>query len=128
VTTRRNPFEALIVALGTLAVGHTLFPYARWLAMAVAMMALFGSCRAWGGVLTQSTIMTIVPRRLMGRTQSAFSVISTMLQVLMSFSLGWLAEHIGLRIAFAVLGMLYGGATLAAVRARRLTPPAPHPG
>jgi len=128
VTARHHPFEALIVALGTLAVGHTLFPYARWLAMAVAMMALFGGCRAWGGVLTQSTIMTIVPRRLMGRTQSAFSVLSTMLQVLMSFSLGWLAEHIGLRIAFVVLGMLYGGATLAAVRARRLTPPAPHPG
>ena len=85
---RKKPYGVLIVALATLAVGHTLFPYARVLAVAVAMNALFGVCRALGGVLTQSSIMTAVPRRLMGRTQSAFSVIATILQVMMSFTLG----------------------------------------
>src|SRR2546425_7253978 len=43
-------------------------------------------------------------RRLMGRTQSTFSVISTLLQVSMSFTLGWLGQHAGLPVAFAVLG------------------------
>jgi len=62
----------LVLALAILAAGHTLFPFARTLAMAVAMNALFGVCRALVGVLTQSSIMTTVPRRLMGRTHPRF--------------------------------------------------------
>jgi MFS family permease len=132
VLVRRVPgFTVLILALLTLALGHALFPYVRWLALAVAMNAVFGGCRALGGVLTQSSIMTMVPRRLMGRTQSAFSVLSTLMQVAMTFSLGWLAQHVSVPLAFATLGLLYGGATLAAVRARGLARPAApalHPG
>jgi len=118
---RHRPLTVLIAALATLSVGHALFPYAHLLAVAVAMNAVFGGCRALGGVLTQSSIMATVPRRLMGRTQSAFSVISTLLQIGMSFSLGWLAQHINLPVAFVVLGVLYGGAVAAAMRARALT-------
>jgi len=120
---RNRPFTVLIVALAILAVGHALFPYAHLLAIAVGMNALFGGCRALGGVLTQSSIMVTVPRRLMGRTQSAFSVISTLLQVAMSFLLGWLAQHVNLSVAFLVLGLLYGGAVVAAGRARTLSRP-----
>jgi MFS family permease len=123
---RHRPLTVLISAMVILSVGHALFPYVHLLAAAVAMNALFGGCRALGGVLTQSSIMATVPRRLMGRTQSAFSVISTLLQVAMSFSLGWLAEHVNLPIAFLLLGLLYGVAVLAAFRARALadeTPP-----
>ena len=119
--THRRPFLVLVAALGTLALGHAAFTYARWLALAVGMNALFGACRALGGVLTQSSIMATVPRRLMGRTQSAFSVIATLMQVAMSFTLGWLAQHVGLAVAFAILGVLYGGAAVAALRARTLS-------
>jgi DHA3 family macrolide efflux protein-like MFS transporter len=118
---RKNPYGILILALATLAVGHTLFPYAHSLSVAVAMNALFGVCRALGGVLTQSSIMTAVPRRLMGRTQSAFSVIGTILQVTMSFTLGWFAEHATLSIAFLLLGAIYGGGVIAALRVRALS-------
>lgn len=127
LTRWQSPFAVLITALATLAVGHTLFPYVPWLGLAVTMNALFGACRALGAVLTQSSIMTMVPRRLMGRTQSAFSVISTLLQVAMSFLLGLLAQQVGLPVAFGVLGMLYGVATLAAVRARSLAVPVHEP-
>jgi MFS family permease len=109
--------SVLLVSLGTLAVGNTLFPYAKWLLVAVGMHALFGLCRALGGVLTQSSIMTTVPRRLMGRTQSAFSVIATVMQMAMSFTVGALAEHASLGIAFLVLGLLYGMAFVAGSRA-----------
>jgi DHA3 family macrolide efflux protein-like MFS transporter len=118
---RKKPYGALIVALATLAVGHTLFPYARVLIVAVAMNALFGVCRALGGVLTQTSIMAAVPRHLMGRTQSAFSVIGTVLQVFMSFTLGWFAEHVTLSIAFVLLGAIYGGGVVAALRVRALS-------
>jgi hypothetical protein len=85
------------------------------------MNALFGVCRALGGVMTQSSIMASVPRRLMGRTQSAFSVIATILQVCMSFTLGWFAEHVTLSVAFLLLGAIYGGGALAALRVRSLS-------
>jgi MFS family permease len=113
---RRYPVRVLVGALVVLAVGHTLFPFVRWLAVAVAMNALFGACRALGGVLTQSSLMGIVPQRLMGRTLSAFSVIATILQMTMSFLLGWFAEHKGLGDAFVLLGLLYGVAVVAALR------------
>ena len=118
---RRRPYTVLILALATLAIGHTLFPYAHYLATAVAMNALFGACRALGGVLTQTSIMTAVPRRLMGRTQSAFSVIGTVLQLIMSFTLGWFAQHVTLSIAFLLLGGIYGGGVLSALRVRTLS-------
>lgn len=124
VVARKRPYGMLILALAVLAVGHTLFPFAHLLAVAVAMNALFGACRALGGVLTQSSIMTAVPARLMGRTQSAFSVISTVLQVIMSFTLGWFAQNVTLSIAFLILGAIYGGGVLAAVRVRALSLPA----
>jgi DHA3 family macrolide efflux protein-like MFS transporter len=130
---RKNPHGVLVLALATLAVGHTLFPFARMLATAAAMNALFGACRALGGVLTQSSIMATVPRRLMGRTQSAFSVIATILQVIMSFVLGWFAQHVALSAAFVLLGAIYGGGVVAAIRARALSmnargTPTPAPG
>ncbi len=118
---RKRPYSVLILALATLAIGHTLFPYAHFLATAVAMNALFGACRALGGVLTQTSIMSAVPRRLMGRTQSAFSVIGTVLQLIMSFTLGWFAQHVTLSIAFLLLGAIYGGGVLSALRVRTLS-------
>jgi MFS family permease len=118
---RKRPYAVLIGALATLAIGHTLFPYARLLYVAVAMNALFGACRALGGVLTQSSIMAEVPARLMGRAQSAFSVISTVLQIIMSFALGWFAQNYKLSFAFLLLGAIYGVAVLAALRVRTLS-------
>jgi hypothetical protein len=56
----------------------------------------------------------------MGRTQSAFAIFSTVLQLAMSFSLGWIAERFGIAIAFFLLAAMYAGATLTASLARRL--------
>ncbi len=117
----------LVAALCVLAGGHPLFPYAGYLSIAVGLNALFGACRAFGGVLSQTGIMAIVPRRLMGRTQSAFSMLSTVLQILMSLALGFVAQRLSLALAFFVLGLIYGGAVLAAIRARELAPPASAP-
>ncbi len=122
--TRRGPMIVLIAALALLSVGHAAMPFVAWLALATLMQAVFGGCRAVGAILTQSAVMASVPKRLMGRTQSAFSVISTTLQVAMSFSLGWLGEHVGLVAAFALLALLYAGAVVSAMRARSLSAPA----
>jgi DHA3 family macrolide efflux protein-like MFS transporter len=125
--TRRHPEVALIVALVLLAIGHALFPYALLLWVVVAMNAALGACRAVAGVITQSAVMNTVPRKLMGRTQSAFSMITTLIQIAMSFSLGGLASHFGLPIAFFVLGLIYCVAVATAMRARSLGHFAPEP-
>jgi MFS family permease len=117
---RKRPRSVLLGALMVLAVGHALFPYAGLLVVAVAMNVVFGACRAVGAVLTQSSILRMVPQHLMGRTQSAFAVMATLLQIVMSFALGWLAEHISLEVAFVLLGLLYATAVLAATRTRDL--------
>jgi len=113
----------LITALACLALGHLSFPYVQWLWLAVTMNAVFGACRAYGGVLTQTGIMTVVPHRLMGRTQSAFSVLSTLLQISMSLGLGYVAQHVSIFAGFALLGAMYAAAAVAALRARLLAAP-----
>lgn len=117
---RWRPLQVLVVALLILALGHALFPYANLLVVAILMNVVFGACRAIGAVFTQSSILASVPSRLMGRTQSAFAFMATVLQVVMSFALGWLAEHAGLQLAFVLLGAIYGAALLAALRLRTL--------
>jgi hypothetical protein len=64
--------------------------------------------------------MSIVPRHFMGRTQSAMAVLTTVLQLLMSFSLGWIAQRISIVAGFALLALMYGGASFFAMRARQL--------
>jgi hypothetical protein len=64
-----------------------------------------------------SAVMAAVPPRLMGRVQSAFSTLSTVLQVLMSVLLGWLAEASSIAAGFIAVGLLYALAAAAAARA-----------
>jgi hypothetical protein len=64
--------------------------------------------------------MSIVPRHFMGRTQSAMAILTTVVQLFMSFSLGLVAQRGGLVVAYALLAVLYAGATLSAIRARQL--------
>src|SRR4029077_16323538 len=114
-----RPLSLVITALLLRAMGHALFPYATYLFMAILMNAVFGACRAIVAVLTQSSILSSVPNRLMGRTQSAFAFMATVLQVVMSFALGWLAEHASLQVAFLLLGAIFGAALLPAFALRR---------
>jgi len=120
ILARRRPLTVLVLAMALLAVGHGFMPLVTVLSWAIGLQALFGGCRAIGGILTQSQVMAMVPRRLMGRTQSAFAVISTTLQVLMSFSLGWVSQHLSVALGFGTLALLYSIAVIAAMRARGL--------
>jgi hypothetical protein len=114
---RLTLYVAAVVGLAT---GHALVPFVSFLVGAVAMQALFGICRAFAGVVAQSSLMSIVPRHFMGRTQSAMAVLTTILQLLMSFSLGWIAQRISIVAGFALLALMYAAASLFAMRARQL--------
>ncbi|HMD42165.1 MAG TPA: MFS transporter [Candidatus Acidoferrum sp.] len=109
-----------VTAMAGLAIGHMAVPFVAFLFGAALLQGCFGFFRALGGIVAQSALMGIVPRRFMGRTQSAFAVFATILQLAMSFSLGWIAERFSIAIGFFLLAAMYTGATITAMRARRL--------
>src|SRR5881398_1841370 len=109
-----------VAACAGLAAGHMATPYVAFLVGAVTIQMIFGFCRALSGVIAQSSLMSIVPRHFMGRTQSAMAILTTVVQLLMSFALGWVAQGVNLTAGYALLALLYTGSTISAVRARQL--------
>lgn len=108
------------LSLAGLAIGHVLMPLIAFLAAAVIFQILFGFFRALSGVVAQASLMAIVPRHFMGRTQSAIAILTTVLQILMSFALGWVSQKFSLLTGFSLLALMYVGGTLSAFRARHL--------
>jgi MFS family permease len=108
------------VAMAVLALGHVAMPLIAFLAAAVFFQILFGFCRALSGVVAQATLMAIVPRHFMGRTQSAVAIVTTAFQILMSFALGWVSQRFSLIAGFSLLSLLYVCGTISAFRARQL--------
>ena len=48
------------------------------------------------------------------------AILTTVVQLFMSIALGWVAQGAGLVVAYALLAVLYTGATVSAIRARGL--------
>ena len=117
-TSLRMPLYVAVCAV--LAIGHMATPFVSFLVGAVLLQAIFGLCRAIGGVTAQSGLMSIVPRHFMGRTQSAMAIFTTCVQLTMSIALGVVAQGVSLIAGYALLALLYAGATLSASRARQL--------
>jgi MFS family permease len=109
-----------VLAMAGMALGHVAIPFVTFLLGAVLLQASFGFFRALSGVVAQSSLMSIVPKHFMGRTQSAFAIFATVLQLAMSFSLGWIGQRISIAVGFFLLAAMYGAATLTASRARKL--------
>src|SRR5579859_6071131 len=109
-----------IVAVAVLSAGHMATPFVAFLVGAVLLQFIFGFCRALGGIVAQSSLMSIVPRHFMGRTQSAMAILGTVIQLLMSFALGIVAERAGIIAGYALLALLYTGSTISSIRARQL--------
>jgi DHA3 family macrolide efflux protein-like MFS transporter len=109
-----------VAAMAGLAIGHVAVPYVSFLLGAAILQGIFGFFRALGGIAAQSALMSIVPRHFMGRTQSAIAIFTTVLQLAMSFSLGWIAQRFSIAIGFFLLAAMYAGATRTASHARKL--------
>jgi len=109
-----------VLAVAGMALGHVAVPFVVFLFGATILQGCFGFFRALAGIVAQSSLMAIVPKQFMGRTQSAFAILATVLQLAMSFSLGWIAERFTIATGFFLLATLYAGATATAFRARRL--------
>ncbi len=124
IVTRQLPqrlrLPLYVSVIGAMALGHVAVPFVGFLLGAAILQGCFGFFRALGGIVAQSALMSIVPRHFMGRTQSAFAVFATVLQLAMSFSLGWIAQRFSIATGFFLLATMYAGATWTASRARLL--------
>jgi MFS transporter, DHA3 family, macrolide efflux protein len=109
-----------VAAVAGMALGHVAVPFVAFLVGATILQGCFGFFRALAGIVAQSSLMAIVPKQFMGRTQSAFAIFATVLQLAMSFSLGWIGQQLSIAVGFFLLAAMYAGATLTAMRARRL--------
>jgi len=107
-------------SLAGLALGHVAMPFISLLVAAVLFQVLFGFFRALSGVVAQASLMLIVPRHFMGRTQSAMAILTTILQLLMSFALGYISQQLSIFAGFALLAVVYALGTLSAFHARNL--------
>src|SRR5271157_2688000 len=109
-----------VTVVGAMALGNVAVPFVAFLLGAAILQGCFGFFRALAGIVAQSSLMSIVPRHFMGRTQSSFAIFATVLQLAMSFSLGWIGERFSIATGFFLLAVMYAGATFTAMRARRL--------
>jgi len=115
------------LSLAGLAIGHVAMPFFTFVVAAVFFQILFGFFRALSGVVAQATLMSIVPRHFMGRTQSAMAILTTAFQILMSFALGWVSQTFSLIAGFCLIALFYVGGTISAFRARHLIRASPPP-
>jgi MFS family permease len=112
---RRNGVNrSVMLTMGLIAVSLFMLPISRWLALAVSIYFVMGSCRGTGGIALSSEMMELVPRHFMGRVQNTFSFVASALQILTALLVGETAHRDGLIYGFWMVGAMYVGAALAA--------------
>jgi len=112
---RRNGVNrSVMLTMGLIAVSLFLLPVSRWLALAVAIYFVMGSCRGTGGIALSSEMMELVPRHFMGRVQNSFAFVASALQIVTALLAGEAAHRDGLIYGFWMVGAMYVGAALAA--------------
>jgi MFS family permease len=111
---RYGPNSSVTLTMGMIACALFLLPISHWLALAVSLYFLMGSCRGTGGIALSSEMMQLVPRHVMGRVQNAFSFLASGMQICTALLVGEAAHRDGLIYGFWMVGAMYLGAALAA--------------
>jgi MFS family permease len=111
---RHGANRAVMLTMGIIAASLFVLPISHWLALAVTMYFVMGSCRGTGGIALSSEMMQLVPRHFMGRVQNAFSFVASGLQICTALLVGEAAHRDGLIYGFWMVGAMYLGSGLAA--------------
>lgn len=106
--------RSIAISMGLLAISMSLAPLSPFLAIAVAVYGLMGSARGVSGVAMNTSIMEQVPQHFMGRVQNTFYFAGTLLQVLLGFLVGGVAQY-SLTAGFSIIGLVYAVAFLTAM-------------
>jgi len=115
VSTMYTPFvigrlhARVSIRVGMLVLGTCMLlaPHFRILAATAFLFFLMGSARGMGGTALNTSLMELVPKHLMGRTQNTFYFMGTLLQLGLAFAVGASAHRIGLTTAYAIIAGTY---------------------
>ena len=99
--------KAIAFSMAILSVCVAFAPISGFLWLAIATYFAMGSARGVGGVGMNTSLMEMVPKRLMGRVQNAFYFAGTFLQLVLAICVGTVAQKVSLVVAFAILGCVY---------------------
>ena len=113
--------RSIAISMGLLAIAMTVAPLSPWLAIAVAIYAIMGSGRGVSGVAMNTSIMEQVPQHFMGRVQNTFYFAGTLLQIILGFLVGAVAQW-NLVAGFSIIGMVYAVAFVTAIWPVRAVP------
>src|SRR6266852_9796559 len=106
--------RSIALSMGLLAIAMIVAPLSPWLAVAVAIYGIMGSGRGVSGVAMNTSIMEQVPPHFMGRVQNTFYFAGTLLQIVLGFLVGAVAQW-NLVAGFSIIGMVYAVAFVTAV-------------
>lgn len=107
--------HTVALTMAVLAMAWFALPFSPMLAVAVGLYGVGGSARGVCGVALSSTLMETVPRHFMGRVQNTIYLAGTSLQLITGMLVGYVAHHIGLAPAFAIIATMYFCGFLAAL-------------
>ena len=106
--------RSIAISMGLLTISMILAPLSPVLAIAVFLYGMMGSARGVSGVAMNTSIMEQVPQHFMGRVQNTFYFAGTMLQIILGFLVGAVAQW-NLVAGFSIIGMVYAVAFATAV-------------
>jgi len=120
-TTERMSLMWLLAVAGSLYVALGLTDL---MVLAFILSIMLGFTLSGFRVVSQTYLMRIIPRDLMGRCTSTFFMISILAQLTTIFSVGFLAEHVSIPAGFGFLALLIYGALVHFLFLRRRLPAA----
>ena len=107
------PVSMFLISLCFFFVPHsTVVGLAAGIYLASSIYFIAGSARGVGGIALSSSIMALVPKHLMGRVQTLFSLAAIILQISLAPLAGRIAQRHSLTLALAMVATLYLFATL----------------
>jgi MFS transporter, DHA3 family, macrolide efflux protein len=106
--------RTVVFAMAMLGLSLTMAPFSAALPLAVLCYVAMGSGRGIAGIAISSSMMEMVPKHFMGRVQNTFFFIGTLLQLVTSVGVGVIAQQVSLALAFAIIGVMYGVASITA--------------
>lgn len=117
--------RSVVVSMAVLACCLALAPFSQFVPIAVLCYFVMGTGRGIGGVAISSSMMETVPKHFMGRVQNTFYFLGTVLQLVSSLTVGFVAHHISLTLAFSIIGVMYAVGALTAAWPVHVPEPAP---
>ena len=81
----------------------------------MVVCALAGAAMAAAGIATNTLLQRLSPDHLRGRVMGFYSFVALGMAPFGALQAGWVAEHFGVRVAFALGGLFCGSAAAAVV-------------